>query len=1621
MHRIPIPPRRRRTVLTSAPMLLGLAITVIVMLLPGYRTDPTGGRAPRPAADTVVDGTGRSLYGGQVVIKTIQQADGTYALPSAAKPDQFNSVCDLMNRDVQTGSGANVTAIPGVRCDPFPAQPTNVWGDGTNGVRQSAAVDVLYAMQQTHDYFAALGGPLGYGGGVYSRSNPNIGIQGRVHGGTNLTNAFYFANANETSLTFGDGPGNGRPQVALDTVAHEMTHAYTDTLVGTMLTTGQPGSLDEATSDIFAEMVKFYANNPNEPATYTGGSTDSPTGTVTRYFAKPSRNGTGADCFPSGTFSYESHDGAGIGDHFFFDLAEGLGSTAYGTSSPCQTAVPAYQPIGRAKAAAIWFKAMLNAGDATATYRFSWNMNFQDARAATVYAAGQLYHVCSPEYQAAQAAWTAVDVPARDKTEASCGSSYPVSGTDTDPVLFIHGFTGLSTYGSPSTVDGGCPGTWSAAQSVFGLTGWTGPLATVGYYLGDHTGGNSCDVQFDRAAANSNHQTQCDSYYFDPTVEGTNNQDLRNLSCQLAWYVYNTYSVNQRNTYVVAHSMGGLLIRDALDQVQNHNPSYPPYLYVPGVVTFGTPNGGIPSPGGAGVICGGCVQASNMQTRAGDPSAFIDHLTSEPYAPFGSPGEPTAWTVVSSTGESWFGVASDSTFNFPGAYPGFPAVTKLQYTETPGAVPDPYDHGGYLDDTSAALDASALSCANCSGIPSTVDSPQYHSLVLASLALSQPVPAVPAYPVVNHAGGGAFFDTWAVDGGVYGAIGDPHTMFAPVAGGQEQGFAGGALYWSPAYGNRTVLGDIETDYQALGGPGGVLGFPDSDDQAAPGGGHESLFGGTNCGPATGAAILQSASTPASEMQGCIYHAYLTTYGGPAGALGYPTTNETTISTGKMNHLSGTACGSQSGSGLYWNGAVHEVTGCIYQKYRSLGEATSDLGFPVSDPYAYNGGTRQDFQGGSLYDNGGTVTETEGWVVGHAAHAGNDYPYETIGQFEHQNEGTDAWNEYYGQCDSFAAWKVYENLAGSATQHPGIVPAPGWQPGNASVSPVNQFTWGNADSWATRFAALGYTVDTVPTPGAIAYWPNATTDSQDGNPPDSVHGIGGFGHVGYVTDVYPDGSITIEQYNMRVNGEYSVVHLAHGQGYADNSFGQGTFNVPAPKYFIHVNDGPSGAASPTEPANGVVKATYPSQVKVIGPGSSSAEFSTADVWYTQAGHGEIGKELWTHTNGASAVSVATWTPSGLSASTCYRVDAFVPDNYSNNPVAIYTVTDSTGTQTAAVNENVQTNDWSELGVFKTNSSGGITVKVDDRGTTGLYVAADAMRFWKQADCSAQGNASPVMMPSSYFGSWTTLSGHGFTGAMRYSATTGNGTPTKNAMWTPSHLLSYGCYDISLYVPDNFSDHPAASYWSNDSYYGAYYEQVNENNYTNQFAGIGTFQAYGDGTLPLELFNSGPSGDYVAADAAAFVLNPHCMAENGGINAFGSVPTSTNIGPGSTPSTFSTSGNWRYQLGHGYGNHELYTTDGSGATAKWTYNGTPNTCYTVEAYIPNNYANNQTVTYGLGSSLVTGFPVVDQAGTTGWTRLGTILTGSNGVVTVTISAAGTSGAYTAADEMTFIGSC
>ena len=654
-----------------------------------------------------------------------------------------------------------------------------------------------------------------------------------------------------------------------------------------------------------------------------------------------------------------------------------------------------------------------------------------------------------------------------------------------------------------------------------------------------------------------------------------------------------------------------------------------------------------------------------------------------------------------------------------------------------------------------------------------------------------------------------------------------------------------------------------------------------------------------------------------------------------------------------------------------------------------------------------------------------LLSTPSFTVGHAKLAGNDYPFDGLGQFEHQNL-TDPWHEYDGQCDSFAAWKVYENLGGTARANPAMIPEAGFSPADKAISPVVGYAgagapannWGDAKDWGAKAASLGYTVDNHPSPGSIAWWSNSGTGMS-------------LGHVGYVTDVYPDGSVTIESYNLRVNGEYSVIHM-NQNGMDDTSFGLPVFHVVWPTGFIHLGDSAANIVQPPQPAPSPGFG-YPHNT--FGPGSGgnftlagSAYPGTVHGWYTDSGHGDIGDEQWTNTHPGAADSTATWSPP-LSANACYEIDAFVPDNWSNNAAALYQVTDLYfGTSLVPVDENKTTNDWVSLGVFKARGDGTLPVTLVDQGAGGGQVAADGMRFILQPNCNgvvrtsltAAYNDGMALSGSPYPGTidgWYADSGHGQLGDEYYTYTNGM-TSSSSANWS-AWVVPNACYEILAYVPDQYSNDYQAIYTVTSASGATPTVTIDENAYTNNFAGLGVYRATSGGYLDVALTDQSlKNGDaYVAADTMSFVNIP-CPSV-----VEGAAYSALTEGPGSPLSQFSLGSDWYNRFGHGDLGYEKWTnTHGSTpvSTATWTFTGLPSgTTYYACAFIPDNYANNTAAHYqGFQGNSASPYFItyINQANTTGWTYLGLLATDTTGKLTVTLDdTGGPSGSYTAADAI------
>jgi hypothetical protein len=293
--------------------------------------------------------------------------------------------------------------------------------------------------------------------------------------------------------------------------------------------------------------------------------------------------------------------------------------------------------------------------------------------------------------------------PAASQPSPNTGLRSPSS-----TLLLIHGFNfkekGSSVgwncqFGSFDVLEHFMRGLHIADSRTEAISSWTGPMVTLQYYNGD----TNCDDNLHKPV----YSQPCESY--EAGNDGTNQESLNHLSCLLAWMIWLDYSHKGSNVEIVAHSMGGLIVRNALYQVQQHKRFMPPGpLLVSDVVTIATPHGGVPSAQeGLGVladianfrICGDCQQFLQMNVF----STFMNQMADSAQSPQG--GQGTDWTLIGQGGPDINGVTecdfADLQLNSPVYMDG---AHKVIY-ETPC-----YDHGAYLGDQSDIPNASALVC-----------------------------------------------------------------------------------------------------------------------------------------------------------------------------------------------------------------------------------------------------------------------------------------------------------------------------------------------------------------------------------------------------------------------------------------------------------------------------------------------------------------------------------------------------------------------------------------------------------------------------------------------------------------------------------------------------------------------------------------------------------------------------------------------------------------------------------------------------------------------------------------------------------------------------------------------
>jgi Zn-dependent metalloprotease len=335
-----------------------------------------------------VDGQGQTLYSGTVPLQ-VSGSGTSYTLKDATRGGTYTT-------DMKNAEDSILCQIFGTGCSTgttFTSTSTT-FGNGQTSNRASAGADAQYGSDVTWDYFKAVHGR----NGIW---NDGRGSFNRVHYGNGYVNAFW----DGSKMTYGDGDGvDFGPLVSLDVAGHEMTHGVTENSAN-LTYSGESGGLNEATSDIFGTLVEFHAANADDPADYLiGEEFDLKEHAGFRRMDRPSSDGSSLDCWSSAAKDVDVHYSSGIGNHFFYLLAEGSGTKTIGgvthSSTTCNGS--SVTGIGRDAAARIWYRAL--------TVYMTSGTTYAGARTATLDAARDLYGAGSAQHGAVAAAWSAVSV-----------------------------------------------------------------------------------------------------------------------------------------------------------------------------------------------------------------------------------------------------------------------------------------------------------------------------------------------------------------------------------------------------------------------------------------------------------------------------------------------------------------------------------------------------------------------------------------------------------------------------------------------------------------------------------------------------------------------------------------------------------------------------------------------------------------------------------------------------------------------------------------------------------------------------------------------------------------------------------------------------------------------------------------------------------------------------------------------------------------------------------------------------------------------------------------------------------------------------------------------------------
>lgn len=203
-------------------------------------------------------------------------------------------------------------------------------------------------------------------------------------------------------------------------------------------------------------------------------------------------------------------------------------------------------------------------------------------------------------------------------------------------IVMVHGLDAFGCAGDNGT------STWGDLITAFTNWGWSGSKVKLGYYECDSNQSHFINHHGSHAThfgGNGEHYTSSENTHGADTA-------IEHLGYHLMWYVKDHFGTTCIDA--IGHSMGGLIIRYGLAQVQRGHSAFPSGVCIEDIVTYGTPHQGTS-------WAFGCEWADQCdQMEPGHP--FQDWLATNAPNPQGSGG--TDWTVMVADDDTVVGVTT---------------------------------------------------------------------------------------------------------------------------------------------------------------------------------------------------------------------------------------------------------------------------------------------------------------------------------------------------------------------------------------------------------------------------------------------------------------------------------------------------------------------------------------------------------------------------------------------------------------------------------------------------------------------------------------------------------------------------------------------------------------------------------------------------------------------------------------------------------------------------------------------------------------------------------------------------------------------------------------------------